>query len=196
MPEIPDRINGEIIEAAHINTNRDRTIQRYTSASNRDSLMPLPVTGDTGWLDDVNQLTIYDGSSWTVVSGQGVYLPLVGGTLSGILNVVISGITSILNSTSLILGKNQGSGGTSNIDFHSDDSSLGGVRVGRIRGDADTIYTERNGGSRITLGPNHMFVSGAATNVRFEGVALFPTTSQPANIWIDPATGQMRVSTA
>jgi len=68
MPEIPDRINGEIIEAAHINTNRDRTIQRYTSAGNRDSLVPLPVDGDTAWLSDEDVLTVYTGSAWFKVA--------------------------------------------------------------------------------------------------------------------------------
>jgi len=82
MSEIPDRINGEIIEAEHVNTNKDRTVQRYTSASQRASLMPVAVTGDVAWLDDVNQLTIYDGSGW-IVAGEGVFLELTGGTMTG-----------------------------------------------------------------------------------------------------------------
>lgn len=71
MPELPDRINGEIIEASHMNDAQDRTVQRYTSAANRDTLNPLPVEGQMAWLSDVNQLTTYDGSKWIEYSQPG-----------------------------------------------------------------------------------------------------------------------------
>jgi len=83
MPEIPDRIDGEIIAASHVNTNRDRTIQRYSSASNRDTLMPLPVTGDTAWLDNINQLTIYTGTTWMPVAGAVPYILDESGPVAG-----------------------------------------------------------------------------------------------------------------
>ena len=77
MPELPDRIDGEIIEAAHMNEATIRSVQRYASIAERDSLNPAPENGQPAWIIDVGELQIWDGAKW-----KG-YLPLTGGDMTG-----------------------------------------------------------------------------------------------------------------
>jgi len=77
MPELPDRINGEIIEAEHMNSAQDRSVQRYADVTQRDSLNPAPEEGQMAWIESVNELQTYTGSAWFG------YLHLQGGVLTG-----------------------------------------------------------------------------------------------------------------
>jgi len=45
-----------------------RGIMRFASASARGATIASPVEGMAAWLQDVDQLTIYDGSAWAVVA--------------------------------------------------------------------------------------------------------------------------------
>jgi len=92
MPELPSRIDGEIIEAEHMNAATIRSVQRYTSAAQRDSLNPVPEEGQPAWLSDVDELTIWTGTAW-IVAGIGVFLPTAGGTMTGILVIESQGVT-------------------------------------------------------------------------------------------------------
>ncbi len=83
MPELPDRIDGEIIEAAHMNDATIRTVQRYASVTERDALNPAPENGQPAWIIDINQLQIWDGTDWKQINADGLYLPLHGGTMDG-----------------------------------------------------------------------------------------------------------------
>ncbi len=76
MPELPSRIDGEIVEASHMNEATIRSIQRYSSEANRDSLNPAPETGQPAWIEDIAQLQAWNGTVWVVVGGTGVYLGL------------------------------------------------------------------------------------------------------------------------
>lgn len=67
MPEIPDVIPGEPVESDWGNQIRNRTVQRYTDATERDALVPFPVAGDLAWLDTEAAMTIFDGSTWVQV---------------------------------------------------------------------------------------------------------------------------------
>ncbi len=86
MPELPDRIDGEIIEASHMNEATIRSVQRYANVSERDSLNPAPETGQPAWIIDDQELHIWNGSAW-IVAGAGVFLPLSGGTMAGDINL-------------------------------------------------------------------------------------------------------------
>lgn len=88
MPEIDNVASGETIEAAWGNAIRDRTVQRYTNSTDRDTSHPAPTEGDLAYLEDVNTLQFYSGSAWVnVLDTTSGYLPLTGGTLSGDLNL-------------------------------------------------------------------------------------------------------------
>jgi len=67
MPEVPDVTPGGTIQTAWGNDIRDRAIMRYASAAARDVSVPVPVDGDVAWLQDVDKLTIYDGTVWAQV---------------------------------------------------------------------------------------------------------------------------------
>ncbi len=93
MPELPSRIDGEIIEAEHMNTVQDRAIQRVTSEAQRDSLYPAPIEGDTVWVADINQLQTWDGGGWRM-TGLGIFVRLNGDTqMTGALQAFIGSET-------------------------------------------------------------------------------------------------------
>ena len=98
--EIPDVIGGQTIAVAWGNPVKDRTVMRYQNVAERDSLIPSPVIGDVAFVEEFvevaggvfeSALTIYGNvpvGSWHVVwqgTNTGPYLPLAGGTLSGVL---------------------------------------------------------------------------------------------------------------
>jgi len=64
MAELPPVAGGEVITSAFTNQVADRTIQRYVSAAARDASIPVPVAGQTAYLLDTAQTTIYDGALW------------------------------------------------------------------------------------------------------------------------------------
>ncbi len=64
MPEIPDVLPGETITTAWGNQTRDRTVQRYTNAADRNASNPVPVAGLFAWLDNEGVVTVYDGAAW------------------------------------------------------------------------------------------------------------------------------------
>jgi len=66
MPEIPDVTPGGTIQTAWGNQIRDRAVMRYASAAARDASVLVPVSGDLAWLDDVNELTIFNALVWQV----------------------------------------------------------------------------------------------------------------------------------
>ncbi len=65
--ELGDVAGGDAITAGFTNAVKDRTVMRYASASERDSLIPSPTAGDVAWLDDVSGLTIHTGTHWANV---------------------------------------------------------------------------------------------------------------------------------
>ena len=153
MPELPNRIDGEIIEAAHMNDATIRSVQRYTTAAQRDSLNPAPEEGQPAWISDVNELTFWTGTQWLAV-GDGVFLPLAGGTITGLLGVSApadhSGIT-------VKAGGSSGSGGAirfgaSQADYFAQiegrlndgsNNSTGGLRFKSRASSGDTDLTTR-----------------------------------------------------
>src|SRR5690554_6773433 len=64
MPEIDNVQIGETIAVEWGNAIRDRTIQRYANAAERDELHPTPTEGDLSYLEDTNSIEVYDGFTW------------------------------------------------------------------------------------------------------------------------------------
>lgn len=64
MARTPDVIPGEPVESAWGNEIRDRTIQRFADATERDLEIQIPVDGDCAFLEDSGQFMVYAGSSW------------------------------------------------------------------------------------------------------------------------------------
>jgi len=83
MPEMPDVVSGEAVAADWGNDIRDRTVQRYADATARDAAMPFPLAGDLAYLDDSGTVTLFDGTQWRSGSAEGVYVRLIGDTMTG-----------------------------------------------------------------------------------------------------------------
>lgn len=67
-----------------------RSVMRFASASARTAAVAAPVEGMVTWLQDVNRLYVYDGSSWTLVGPQ---------AQSGTFNVSFSSLDTYTGST-------------------------------------------------------------------------------------------------
>lgn len=67
IPALTDTPNIATIGTS-LNTMVGRTILRFASASSRNATITSPVEGMLAWLQDVNWLTMYDGTAWVVVS--------------------------------------------------------------------------------------------------------------------------------
>src|SRR5690554_3626120 len=78
MPEINDVQIGETIAVEWGNAIRDRTIQRYANAAERDELHPNPTEGDLSYLEDTNSIEVYDGFAWVAgIPNQAVTTPKI-----------------------------------------------------------------------------------------------------------------------
>src|SRR5690606_19107267 len=76
MPELDDVRIGETIAVEWGNAIRDRTIQRYANAAERDELHPNPTEGDLSYLEDVNAIEVFDGFEWVAgIRNQAVTTP-------------------------------------------------------------------------------------------------------------------------
>lgn len=64
MPEINDVQIGETIAVEWGNAIRDRTIQRYANAAEREALHPNPTEGDLSYLEDTNSIEVFNGFAW------------------------------------------------------------------------------------------------------------------------------------
>ena len=64
MPELADRIPGEIIFASYNNQQRDRLVERYVDATARSVSTPSPVSGTVSYLTSTNIFSIFDGLAW------------------------------------------------------------------------------------------------------------------------------------
>ena len=96
MSELDDRVPGGPILSAYSNELRDRTAQRYNDSTARDVSRPFPGDGEHAWLEQEEQLTVYDGDDWRA------YLDETGGTLLGTLDG--AGVGSIENMGKLGVG--------------------------------------------------------------------------------------------
>lgn len=78
MPELNDVQIGETIAVEWGNAIRDRTIQRYANAAERDLLHPTPAEGDLSYLEDTNSIEVYDGFAWVAgIPNQAVTTPKI-----------------------------------------------------------------------------------------------------------------------
>lgn len=76
MAEIDDVQIGETIAVEWGNAIRDRTIQRYANAAERDELHPNPTEGDLSYLEDSNSIEVFDGFAWVAgIPNQAVTTP-------------------------------------------------------------------------------------------------------------------------
>jgi len=62
--ELSDVTTGAVITASHINNIKNRSVMRYADTAERTSLVASPNQGDVAYMEDSDELCIYDGSEW------------------------------------------------------------------------------------------------------------------------------------
>ena len=80
-------LNGYPLPASDLNTYlMDQSVMTFASATARTSALPAPTEGMTTYLEDLNQVQVYNGSSW-----EGLVTTTNVGTLAPQGNAVING---------------------------------------------------------------------------------------------------------
>lgn len=70
MPELTDRLPGEVIFASFSNQLIRRSLQRYADRTARDAENPVPETGDMAYITTLAVEEIYNGAEWVVQLNQ------------------------------------------------------------------------------------------------------------------------------
>jgi hypothetical protein len=68
MAKLADAVPGAPILASWHNTNRDRTVQPFTTASARNTDLPSPTAGMVTYQADTDVLTMWNGSAWVTIT--------------------------------------------------------------------------------------------------------------------------------
>ena len=126
MPELPDQLPGEIIEADTTNAGQRRMVQRYTDAAQRSALNPTPEEGDFAYLADTDNLTWFNGVVWEEA------LPLSGGQMTGILGFTAGAIDTVLQGFQTVV-RNPNTGEIQRYNVHSDVVPLTSGNTGDAR---------------------------------------------------------------
>lgn len=87
-------VNGAQLPASDLNTYlMEQTLMVFASATARDAALTAPAEGQHAYLSDVNQITVYDGTSWRPISTSSwtSYSPTLGNITLG------SGGTSVFS---------------------------------------------------------------------------------------------------
>ncbi len=72
VASLADAPNAEALAKNIANAIVQRSIMRFTSASNRNATITAPVEGMFAWLQDTDLLTVYSGSAWLPFLGTTV----------------------------------------------------------------------------------------------------------------------------
>lgn len=63
-------VAGAVLTASDVNTYlMDQAVMRFATASARSTALPTPSEGMMSYLDSTNAVEVYDGASWTSVTG-------------------------------------------------------------------------------------------------------------------------------
>jgi hypothetical protein len=68
IASLTDAPDAEKLAKSIVNAIAQRSVLRFTSASARGATLTSPVEGMLTWLQDVNRLDLYDGTTWVAVS--------------------------------------------------------------------------------------------------------------------------------
>jgi hypothetical protein len=67
VASLTDAPNAETLARNIADAIVQRSIMRFASASARSATLTTPAEGMVAWLQDTNQLSLYDGTSWVVI---------------------------------------------------------------------------------------------------------------------------------
>jgi hypothetical protein len=92
-------VAGEVLTASDVNSYlMDQAVMRFATASARSTALPTPSEGMVSYLDDTNEVEVYDGASWGSISEAPIAYAVA--TASGTWNVGAS-LPSIIDATSV-----------------------------------------------------------------------------------------------
>jgi hypothetical protein len=85
--------NGSVLPASDLNTYlMNQSVMTFVSAAARDAVLTAPTEGMTSYLEDTNQVSVYTGASWELITSESVPLSTV--TTAGDL-IIADGASSV-----------------------------------------------------------------------------------------------------
>lgn len=176
MAELANRQPQDPIASAYHNQIRDRTVQRYSSVSDRTSKHPTPSAGDLSYLADSGDLDVYHGGAWRHIGDQaGVVKILSAGSIpagwllcdgAAVSRTTYAGLFAVYNASGLPYGAGDGST-TFNLPDLRQRAPYGVAAsgVGSTLGEAfGTINHVHTGPSHTHTGPAHTHTVGNTGN--------------------------------
>jgi len=187
---------NEILTAADVNQYlMDQSVMRFADSAARSSAIGTPTEGMVSWLDDEDQVEVYDGSQWVNFTGDINQITagtaLTGGGAEGnvTLNVDINAVGSAVNITAAQVTDVTASaaelnildgvtattgdllnfvdGVTSNVQTQLDDK-----QDDLITTEGDVIVGNSGGTAvRLPIGPADTYLSSDGTAVSWSGVS-------------------------
>lgn len=90
-------VSGEILTAADVNTNlMDQAVMTFAGTATRTTAIPSPSEGMVTYLEDSNQVQVYDGSGWGAV---GKILQVVSTTKTDTFSTASTSLTDLTGLT-------------------------------------------------------------------------------------------------
>jgi len=87
---------GDLVNASDFNSYlQEQVIMRFADSSARDSAVSSAEEGMFCFLQDLNTLQFYDGSSWTSFIGEGDITSIVTASTSGLSGGTTSGVATL-----------------------------------------------------------------------------------------------------
>lgn len=112
MPEIPNVVPGEPVEADWGNDIRDRSVQKYADLTALEASQPVPQLGELAWLDNPGYLVVCTDAitpTWTPLldqsDGDARWVEVTGDTMTGQLTTTRLRSTSVLELEGTFLHK-------------------------------------------------------------------------------------------
>jgi len=121
MPEIPNVVSGEPVEADWGNDIRDRSVQKYADQTALDFSQPLPQLGELAWLINPGWLVVCTDvvapATWTPLldrdQSDGRFVEVAGDTMTG--NLQVPNVTATGRFTGILAGRQEVKAGYTNL---------------------------------------------------------------------------------
>ena len=161
-------VAGQVLTAAELNVVSDQSVMVFAGTAARGSAIPSPTEGMVTYLQDADEVQVFDGSSFTAVGGAGV-LQVVSTTKTDTFTTTSTSFTDITGLSVSITPSSTSSKVLLVVNLFGDNSTAGQAGFVQLVRDSTAVGVGDAAGSRTRAttalssyaGPNTIYASGA-----------------------------------